>query len=449
MKVKTRRRAWVAIPVAAGLVLAACSGDDDSSSTNTAAPATTAAGGSGTTAAGSATTAAAGGSGTTAAAAGSGTAAAAPTGEPIKLTTVYQGKSGLAVDPTLPDGAKAAVKEINDAGGIKGRPLEYAACDDQGDNTRARQCATDAINGDVVAAVGTVTTEANIYLPEFAKVNLASIGSYANAAEDFSSLVSFPLIGGTGNSPGAVANGLIRKGVTKMGFASIDTGTDTLVNAVKVGLQPFNVPLVASTKFAATPPDMAPYVTAATANGADGVEVFALAADVISFVRELRSQGSNIPVGVVTNDYPAVFKQLGDQAIGIVSQNDFYPANFTDVGAVQREVDAFKAAGVESSLDDPYALNSYAAVMVFAAVANAVPDVTRDAIVQQLAKTSNLDIGVTAPLQFVTGNVANLGPRIFNNCVFLTEWAANGQKAISDNWIDPSTNKDCPSPSKS
>jgi ABC-type branched-subunit amino acid transport system substrate-binding protein len=364
--------------------------------------------------------------------------------------TIYQGKSGLAVDPTLPDGAKAAVKEINDSGGINGRPLEYTPCDDQGDNTRARTCATDAINSGAIAAVGTVTTEANIYLPEFAKVNMASIGAYANAAQDFTSPVSFPLIGGTGNSPGAVANGLVRQGAKKVGLAHIDTGSKMLEDSTNVGLKPFGLKLVASAAFPPTPPDMAPYVTAATANGVDGVEVFALAADVISFVRELHSRGLKIPVGVVTNDYPGVTKGLGtSDGIGVVVQNDYYPPNQTQIGAVKREVDAFKAAGVEGSINDPYTWNSYAAVMVFAAVAKKLPQVTREAVTQALGQTKDLDIGLTAPLQFVQGNKANLGPRIFNNCVFLTAQAADGPKPITTDWIDPSTNQPCPSPSPS
>jgi hypothetical protein len=297
--------------------------------------------------------------------------------------------------------------------------------------------------------VGTVTTEANIYLPLFAQAHMASIGSYANAAQDFTSPASFPLIGGTGNSPGAVANALVRVGAKKVSLAHIDTGTKTIDTAAAAGLKPFGLSLVATTSFPANPPDMAPYVAAARAHGADGVEVFALASDVISFVRELRSEGSNIPVGVVTNDYPQVFKQLGSEAVGLVDQNDYYPNDQTQIGAVRREVAAFQAAGVSSAVDDPYAWNSYASVMAFAAVAKKLPSVTRESVTAALGQTSGLDIGLTAPLQFVTGNKAGLGARIFNNCVFLTQWTANGYKGITPNWIDPSTNTTCPSPSSS
>ncbi len=412
-----------------GLLLAACGSSSHSSSSSTTS------GGSSGTASPGATSA-------------STSSCKTPTGTPIKLVTLYQAKTGLAPDATLPDGAKAAVKEVNCGGGINGRPISWSTCDDLGSNTQARTCATNAINDGVIAAVGTVTTEANIYLPLFAQAGLPNIGAYANAAQDFTSTASFPIAAGPSNSPAAVTNALVREGAKKISLAYI-AGSSTLVASANAGLKPFGLSLVGSVAIPANAPDMAPYVAAAKAHGADGVEVFTLGTDIINFVRELRSEGSTLKVGIVTNNYPEVFQQLGSQANGIVDQNDYYPNNQTQIGAVKREVAAFQSAGTMAGINDPYAWNSYAAVMVFADVAKKLPNVTRASVTSALAQTTNLDIGLVSPLQFVHGNKDNLAPRIFNDCVFLTRWASNGYQGITPQWIDPQNNTVCPSPSSS
>jgi ABC-type branched-subunit amino acid transport system substrate-binding protein len=430
MRRNTPIRVWIVLSVVTALALTACGSSNKSSSATTA-------GSSASTASSSASTAKP-----------ASAACQSPGGSPIKLVTFYQAKTGLAPDATLPDGAAAAVKEVNCAGGINGRPLSWSTCDDLGSNTQARTCATNAINDGVIAAVGTVTTEANIYLPLFAQAGLPNIGAYANAAQDFTSTASFPIAAGPSNSPAAVTNALVREGAKKISLAYI-AGSSTLVASANAGLKPYGMSLVGSVAIPANAPDMAPYVASAEAHGADGVEIFTLATDIINFVREMRSEGSTLKIGVVTNNYPQVFQELGSQANGIVDQNDYYPNNQTQIGAVQREVAAFQSAGTMAGINDPYAWNSYAAVMVFTAVAKKLPDVTRATVTAALSQTSNLDIGLVSPLQFVHGNKDNLAPRIFNDCVFLTRWTSNGYQGITPQWIDPQNNTVCPSPSSS
>src|SRR5688500_17904726 len=77
------------------------------------------------------------------------------TGEPIKLGMIGV-LSGPAFNPGRVEGAKAAAKAINDAGGIDGRPIEIVACDSGLSTvkpTGAIDCATDAIKAGVLASV--------------------------------------------------------------------------------------------------------------------------------------------------------------------------------------------------------------------------------------------------------------------------------------------------------
>jgi branched-chain amino acid transport system substrate-binding protein len=63
-----------------------------------------------------------------------GSSAAAPTGEPIKIGSPYNLTGGYAsIDNPAANGSKLAVKEINAAGGVLGRPLEIIIEDGRSD----------------------------------------------------------------------------------------------------------------------------------------------------------------------------------------------------------------------------------------------------------------------------------------------------------------------------
>ena len=55
--------------------------------------------------------------------AGAASPAAPASGDPIKLMMIYEGSAGVGGSPTLPEGAVAAVRAINKAGGVGGRRL--------------------------------------------------------------------------------------------------------------------------------------------------------------------------------------------------------------------------------------------------------------------------------------------------------------------------------------
>src|SRR5688500_4142515 len=104
---------------AGALVLAACGGDDDN-------------GGGGNTAEGL-------------------------PGDPIKLgqiaptgTSAYNAQDSVAV-------ANAAVRGVNDRGGIDGRPLEMVYCNDENDPNKAAACARELAAEGVVAVVRSIT----------------------------------------------------------------------------------------------------------------------------------------------------------------------------------------------------------------------------------------------------------------------------------------------------
>ena len=122
--ISTSRRIVLAAVVAAATALAACS----SSSKSTTA----------TTQASSATTGAAATTPTTSAL---GTPKAAPTGTPLKVGYLTDGKTASIDNSTEVPAAQAAVKYINTyLGGIGGHPLSLDVCDDQQTPSGATDC---------------------------------------------------------------------------------------------------------------------------------------------------------------------------------------------------------------------------------------------------------------------------------------------------------------------
>lgn len=82
--------------------------------------------------------------------------AAQPAGEPIKIGGGFNLTGGLAaLDGPAANGAKLAVKEINAAGGVLGRPLELKILDGKSDTTTVGNVVTQLVESEqVIALVG-------------------------------------------------------------------------------------------------------------------------------------------------------------------------------------------------------------------------------------------------------------------------------------------------------
>jgi branched-chain amino acid transport system substrate-binding protein len=82
-------------------------------------------------------------------------AAAAPAGEPIKIGGVYNVTGGMSsIDAPGLNGMKLAAKQINEAGGLLGRPVEIVAIDGKTDQTTLTNAVSEMINVHHVVAMG-------------------------------------------------------------------------------------------------------------------------------------------------------------------------------------------------------------------------------------------------------------------------------------------------------
>ncbi len=129
--------------VSLGLVLAACGSDSTSGGTATTAGATD------TTAAASETTAASGGTETTAA------ASDCALDTPLKIGFAADlGELGAFSDQPGSEAAKVKIEQINAAGGVGGKPIEYEVKDVQGDPAATQRAAQELLDDGVNAIIG-------------------------------------------------------------------------------------------------------------------------------------------------------------------------------------------------------------------------------------------------------------------------------------------------------
>lgn len=121
-----------------------------------------------------------------------GAAAAAPTGEPIKAMTIAPVNTNTPPYPNIHEAAKIYQRQINDKGGINGRPLEVITCDGRGDPNEDAACGRRAVEEGVVAVVGSFTFDASRLVPILEDANMAMFGSCCPIAEqEFTSPISF------------------------------------------------------------------------------------------------------------------------------------------------------------------------------------------------------------------------------------------------------------------
>ncbi|GAA2313144.1 hypothetical protein GCM10010376_33850 [Streptomyces violaceusniger] len=99
----------------------------------------------------------------------------------------------LSTFPQLPYMARIAVRSVNAAGGIKGRPLTWVHCDDKGDPNVAAKCADQLVHQKkVTALVESVGLQGNIAWPVLKKADIINWFNVPIWPDDFTSPLSYP-----------------------------------------------------------------------------------------------------------------------------------------------------------------------------------------------------------------------------------------------------------------
>jgi branched-chain amino acid transport system substrate-binding protein len=362
------------------------------------------------------------------------------TGTPIKIMSITTLTQGVPA-PEVPQGAEAAVKAINAAGGIKGHPLDYTACDDMNNPDTAANCARTAVSDGDIAVVGDFTQQGSAYLPILLQAHIAVVGLIPATAADFTSTNTFPLAGGAPVGFAGLGYGIGKAGATKVAVARIDLAAASELTALTdAGMSTFGI----KGKDVPVPigaPDMAPYVAASLNGGTNGVVVGLDETDGLNYLKALFQQSPNMKVAMVTTEIPSVAQALGSEANGIILSESFNPSY--KGGLTSTYLANMKAAGFSDVTG--YRENSWASVRLVAQIASHLSSITAANVLQALSTDTNVVTGVTPPINFTKGGVGGI-PRVFNPCQLLTKIENGEEVPITGQFFNPYTGGACPAP---
>jgi hypothetical protein len=157
-------------------------------------------------------------------------------------------------------------------------------------------------------------------------------------------------------------------------------------------------------------------------------------------VLAVRQADPDIPIALIATSLGDVVRAIGEPADGIIETASDTTA-LKSAAEKQYESD-MEAAGYTNVTG--FRLASYASVQLLKEVAQDLPDITAPAVFDALQQSSNLDVGLTAPLQFQT-SIEGF-PRVFNPCLFASRVDGSNLVPITGKFENAFTGEECPTP---
>ena len=245
-------------------------------------------------------------------------------GEPIKIFGLVElSGTGTTSGTNFNDGVKLAVKEINAAGGILGRRVEYSASDTQSQPQVAKTLAVKAVDEGAYVVMGPVFSGSIIVsmaetrraeIPNFTGGEAASITQQGNPyifRTAFTQTTSMPKVARY------IKDKLYAKSVAII-YTNNDFGKggrDVFVKA----LEPQGIKVVADISTDPGQLDFSGAVLKAKQSNADALFVYTNEEEAARVLRELRKQGYDKPiVGETVLTSQKVIELAGDAANGVV-----------------------------------------------------------------------------------------------------------------------------------
>jgi ABC-type branched-subunit amino acid transport system substrate-binding protein len=374
------------------------------------------------------------------AACGSTGAVAQSANSPAGIQTASQGSSkqaiqiydigpnpGAALDPTAGQaGMEAAVKAVNAAGGINGRPINVTYCNAiTSSATLASQCAQSAVsNPSVVADIGHFSTYDQGDPIEQAgglAVSGTTVSPGDNTATNF-----FPVDTGGFIAEGQAVGAVQLLKAKRVCYAYVDVpgvgGQATLIN--QWILNPRHLSLYKSIPLELTASDLSPQ--AAEANGCDAIVLNSSTQQSIQYTQAVRSLGNNVPIVLgPASGASALAQALGANPTNIYQAGRFY-RNSPGYAAYERDMSALHFANTQ--FDNDNSIMTWAALKEFAAIAKSLPSVTRKAVLASYKKQSKVTmLGLTPAINFTVPQSGAGGayPAVRNDTTALYKYKAS------------------------
>jgi ABC-type branched-subunit amino acid transport system substrate-binding protein len=331
--------------------------------------------------------------------------------DPIKLMVIGELSSPAISVPQLVTGAKAAVNEVNAAGGVNGHKLELLSCNTQTDPNVAAGCARQAVSEKVSAVVGMLSLEGNSVQPILAAANIPTIANQALSPLDYTSSNSFPII----TAPVSIVSmALTLPGYQDCKHPAILTVNNPSAqggaNLIKSVYTKLNIDTkIVSVDLQST--DIRPQVATLLSGGTDCVFGAIPPAIGLGLVKDVGDSGQKVKMSQVMTATPlGPMRQLGAAAQSVYASTPYLLPG-TSVAANKF---AQAMTGVDpNAVQDDAAEGAYTGVLIFAQVAKSLTEYSGPTVLNGLNTAKNVDVGTIAPIPSFPANGGIPGkPRI-------------------------------------
>jgi ABC-type branched-subunit amino acid transport system substrate-binding protein len=378
-------------------------------------------------------TACGGGSSSSSSTSGGSTSSSEPGGEPIKLMVAGPTEAPEFSLPSLPIGAEVAAEEINEEGGINGRPVEITVCNDENNPNVAAGCARQAVSEDFVALVGGLSVFDLKMIPSLEQAGIPWIGL---TTPDAFSQKNLYLLNTDGASPFTGAGtALVEKGCKKVAIITSGTAAAEINTAqIEAGAVSAGGTVVSTAQAPSNGGDWAPTVAAARSAGAECVAAGTGPAETGPLLSALAA-GSPLPFAIAEGGLPeVVLKEVGAAADPVLGIGQFLPASSKE-GIVQ-ELGKKVAAKNPKIPYDGFAKSGYASVeVVKEAAKNVSGELTAETLTEALPTITDYNTGLGPVADFSKPSSVPGFERVFNVELFVNE-VKNGEYVLTK---DPGT----------
>lgn len=333
--------------------------------------------------------------------------ATAQAADPVKIGGLLETSGPVASlgQPGL-EGAMLAVEQINKAGGINGRPVEFVNVNTESDNTRAVTAVKRLIGqGDIAAIVGPMNSGSSFAIIDTvqrASIPMISNGGSRNIvlpADEKKWIFLAPLTDVL--VQGVMMDDMKKRGITRIALLNADSpfGTSGREQLEKNAAS-YGITLVSQQSFGNADQDMTPQLTKIRGTDAQAVVVWATGPGQAIAVKNFRQLGIDLPLYLshAANDFNFV-RLAGPAADGIfIPSSKIYVTDALVATDPQKAVIETFVKDYEAKYGKPpatFAGNAYDSVMMLAA-AMAKAGVSDRAAIRDAIEGLKNHVGVTA-----------------------------------------------------
>lgn len=346
--------------------------------------------------------------------------------------------------PTWVASLKAAARDVNQHGGIQGRPVRIENCDDGQNPNGAQTCARKLVADHVIAVAGSLTALSMVETPILDEAGIPQVGNQALNPEDFTLPTAFPLDGGLYVDTAGELFGAKQRGLQSVFVVTYDNPTGKLFLGLVTQLcQAIGLNLVGQAFVPLAATNFSSYAAAAVQSHADLVFPQMPDPSLSGFLTASKQAGGRYALAMPYGEIPPnEMAELGGaqgptensvefSGVPPVGALDVFPALRT----YKADMDALLASGDEAAAVGGRTggtLEGWLAVMVIAKLAKSLHTVSARSLLQALRTRPTVDtLGLTAPWRPGSNGPPSM-PRITNGAGYFI-----AQKNGVDVLVDP------------